>query len=117
MMRPQYPPPAGNGMKKTIALLVLTFCCATPGFAAKTYSYFRVGSASDVGTTTTAGTVLMGGGTDVDAAFQWMCERSGNGDFLVIRATGTDAYNPPPVPLQLPRLKVAPAAIRYTAMS
>ena len=36
----------------------------------------------------------MGGGTDVDAAFQWMCGRSGNGDFLVIRATGTDAYNP-----------------------
>jgi cyanophycinase len=30
----------------------------------------------------------------VDAAFQWMCQRSGNGDFLVIRATGTDAYNP-----------------------
>jgi hypothetical protein len=36
----------------------------------------------------------MGGGTDVDAAFQWMCQRSGGGDFLVIRATGTDAYNP-----------------------
>jgi cyanophycinase len=36
----------------------------------------------------------MGGGTDVDAAFQWMCARSGGGDFLVIRATGTDAYNP-----------------------
>ena len=27
-------------------------------------------------------------------AFQWMCQRSGGGDFLVIRATGTDAYNP-----------------------
>ena len=37
---------------------------------------------------------MMGGGTDVDAAFQWMCERSGGGDFLVIRATATDAYNP-----------------------
>jgi cyanophycinase len=36
----------------------------------------------------------MGGGTDVDAAFQWMCNLAGNGDFLVIRATGTDAYNP-----------------------
>ena len=43
---------------------------------------------------TTPGTVLMGGGTDVDGAFQWMCGKSGNGDFLVIRATGTDAYNP-----------------------
>jgi len=47
-----------------------------------------------VTTPVTAGTVLMGGGTDVDAAFQWMCARAGNGDFLVIRATGTDAYDP-----------------------
>jgi cyanophycinase len=36
----------------------------------------------------------MGGGTDVDAAFQWMCQKSSSGDFLVIRATGSDAYNP-----------------------
>ena len=36
----------------------------------------------------------MGGGTDVDAAFQWMCQRAGGGDFVVIRTTGTDAYNP-----------------------
>jgi len=53
-----------------------------------------VGSPNDITASTTAGTVLMGGGTDVDAAFQWMCQRSGGGDFLVIRATGTDAYNP-----------------------
>src|SRR6478736_2373553 len=81
-------------MKNRFALLALVLCCASNSFAAKSYSYFRVGSASDVATATTAGTVLMGGGTDVDAAFQWMCQRSGNGDFLVIRATGTDAYNP-----------------------
>jgi cyanophycinase len=36
----------------------------------------------------------MGGSTDVDAAFQWMIGRSGGGDFVVIRASGTDAYNP-----------------------
>ncbi|MFT3893393.1 MAG: cyanophycinase [Anaerolineales bacterium] len=36
----------------------------------------------------------MGGGTDVDAAFQWMIGKSGGGDFVVIRVTGTDAYNP-----------------------
>ena len=40
------------------------------------------------------GLVLMGGGTDVDAAFQWMCQRAGGGDFVVIRTSGTDAYNP-----------------------
>ena len=40
------------------------------------------------------GVVLMGGGTDVDEAFVWMCSRAPGGDFLVIRTTGTDAYNP-----------------------
>lgn len=37
--------------------------------------------------------VLMGGGADVGAAFRWMIEQAGGGDFLVLRATGTDAYN------------------------
>ena len=53
----------------------------------------RVGSPYDATTTCTAGTVLMGGGTDVDAAFAWMINKSGGGDFAVIRATGTNAYN------------------------
>jgi cyanophycinase len=79
---------------KKILLLTLVLVIAVPAFAGKKYSYFRVGNANDIVTATTPGTVLMGGGTDVDAAFQWMCQRSGNGDFLVIRATGTDAYNP-----------------------
>ncbi len=78
--------------KLALSLLICTL--AVPAFAAKQYSYFRVGNPNDVTTATTPGIVLMGGGTDVDAAFQWMCQRSRNGNFLVIRATGTDAYNP-----------------------
>ena len=80
-------------MKKSL-LLLFVFCSVLPAFAAKQYSYFRVGNPNDVTTSTTAGIALEGGGTDVDAVYQWMCQRSGNGDFLVIRATGTDAYNP-----------------------
>jgi cyanophycinase len=80
-------------MKKSL-LLLFALCSVFPAFAAKQYSYFRVGNPSDVTTATTPGTALEGGGTDVDAVYQWMCQRSGNGDFLVIRATGTDAYNP-----------------------
>src|SRR5256885_5226482 len=83
----------GATMYKFCLLLFVLFI-TLPALAAKQYSYFRVGNDNDVTTATTPGTVLMGGGTDVDAAFQWMCQRSGNGDFLVIRATGTDAYNP-----------------------
>lgn len=64
-----------------------------PVFAAKkNYEYYVVGNSSNVNTTTQTGTVLIGGGTDVDAAFQWMINKSGRGDFVVIRATGTDAY-------------------------
>lgn len=58
------------------------------------YEYYVTGNGGDVTTSTSAGLVLMGGGTDVDAAFQWMIGKMNGGDFVVIRATGTDAYNP-----------------------
>ena len=79
-----------------LVVLLLALLATSPALAGKApaYSYFRVGSATDLVAGTQPGVVLMGGGTDVDAAFQWLCQRSGNGDFLVIRATGTDAYNP-----------------------
>jgi len=77
-------------------MLLVAMIASASALAAKKppYTYFRVGNANDVTTSVTPGIVLMGGGTDVDLAFQWMCGRAGNGDFLVIRATGTDAYNP-----------------------
>lgn len=81
-------------MKRLCAFLVLLALALPASAAKKNHSYFRVGKPADVTTATSAGVVLMGGGTDVDAAFQWMCSLSGNGDFLVIRAAGTDAYNP-----------------------
>lgn len=60
----------------------------------RTASIGIVGDTADVQTATKNGIVIMGGGTDVDAAFQWMINRSGGGDVVIIRATGTDAYNP-----------------------
>jgi len=80
--------------------IAIGFCCLLvssldaapkPGFKA-----FIVGNPADAqpAPTLSPGLVLMGGGTDVDAAFQWMCQRAGGGDFVVIRTTGTDAYNP-----------------------
>jgi cyanophycinase len=36
----------------------------------------------------------MGGGTDVDALFEWMSELAGGGDFVVIRASGADGIQP-----------------------
>lgn len=69
----------------------------------KPYSYFVTGNAdAPVSVSTppdTPSLVLMGGGPDVDAAFRWMIQRAGvrpgtGGRLVVIRATGTEAYNP-----------------------
>jgi cyanophycinase len=83
------------------AVLVLTVGCMlaiAANAAPKSklgYTSFIVGHAADAQPSPLSpGLVLMGGGTDVDAAFQFMCQRAGGGDFVVIRTTGTDAYNP-----------------------
>ncbi len=52
-----------------------------------------VGDATNVNKSVDGGIVLMGGGTDVREAFKWMIERSGGGDVVIIRASGTNAYN------------------------
>lgn len=53
----------------------------------------RVGSERDTLTKTQAGFVLGGGGKDVDAAMKWLLERSGGGDVVIIRASGSVGYN------------------------
>jgi cyanophycinase len=77
---------------KKIFITILTYLCLGHN-TITAQSLGRVGAISDTTTTSTAGTVLMGGGSDVDAAFTWMINKSGGGDFVVIRATGTNAYN------------------------
>ncbi|MEO8769341.1 MAG: cyanophycinase [Ferruginibacter sp.] len=76
--------------KKYFAVFVFSLLGTVNSIA---QSLGRVGNPNDIVTTPTAGTVLMGGGSDVDAAFTWMINKSVGGDFVVIRATGTDAYN------------------------
>ena len=56
-------------------------------------SYYRIGSGSDALTHPRAGYALMGGGTDLDEAFRWLCEHADQGDFVVLRASGDDSYN------------------------
>lgn len=67
-------------------------------FAAKPYQFYVVGDPTDVviqSPPSTPSLVFMGGGPDVDEAFKKMIGKSGGkGNFVVIRATGTDAYNP-----------------------
>lgn len=60
---------------------------------APAYRYLRAGEPANVTVQPRPGFALMGGGTDLDEAFQFLCERASGGDFLVLRATGDDAYN------------------------
>jgi cyanophycinase len=40
------------------------------------------------------GLALVGGGGDVDEAVEYLCQQSGGGNVVVLRASGNDAYNP-----------------------
>ena len=57
------------------------------------YRYIRAGEPANITVQPRAGFALMGGGTDLDEAFQFLCDRAGGGDLLVLRAHGDDEYN------------------------
>lgn len=76
------------------AQILLTLVLVTSALAQNpTYKYIRIGSPTDVTTKAAAGYALMGGGTDLDEAFKFLCDRGNGGDFLVLRAAGDDDYN------------------------
>jgi cyanophycinase len=58
------------------------------------YRYFRAGESANVTVQSRPGFALMGGGTDLDEAFRFLCDRANGGDMLVLRASGDDEYNP-----------------------
>ena len=76
------------------ALFLLLAVWLTPNLGhASSWQYFRLGSKDDVQTQPIAGTAMMGGGSDLDEAFRWLCLKGNGGDFLVLRATGSADYN------------------------
>jgi hypothetical protein len=80
-------------MTRTLCFLALLGSAAYAGPYGKLtqgngWDYVRMGNPNDVATSTRPGILFEGGGTDVDAAYQWMCEKADGGDFLVIRASG-----------------------------
>jgi cyanophycinase len=66
---------------------------AAPPAPPASLTRWLTGNAADKVTTSQAGVILMGGGTDVDAAFEWQRDRIGGGDVVVLRASGADGYN------------------------
>ena len=90
------PPALRHSRRLAPALLLLSLVVAAAASAqtAPAYRYFRVGNPTNAAATPRPGYALMGGGSDLDEAFQWLCARAGGGDLLVLRATGDDDYNP-----------------------
>ncbi|HEY4741611.1 MAG TPA: cyanophycinase [Candidatus Acidoferrales bacterium] len=80
----------------TVAFFCAAAMIAVGGLREQTpYQYFRVANPSVPHPAhVRAGFALMGGGKDLDDAFAWLCDGSGGGEFLILRATGDDAYNP-----------------------
>jgi cyanophycinase len=60
---------------------------------AASYKYIHTGQKTDKQTIATPGIAMMGGGTDLDEAFRWLCEKANGGDFLILRAHGGGDYN------------------------
>jgi cyanophycinase len=81
---------------KLASVVFLSLICCSSAFAighSQSYKYKRLGSDLDAQTRPEPGTAMMGGGTDLDEAFRWLCGKGHNGDFLILRATGKDDYN------------------------
>ena len=82
---------------RRLRLLGLGFLLAAGGLLSLSqspaYRYIRAGEPTDIKAQSRPGFALMGGGTDLDEAFTFLCDHAGGGDFLVLRATGDDEYN------------------------
>lgn len=74
-------------------IAVVGAVCVAASAAAQSYRYVRLGNPADITTRPAFGVAMMGGGTDLDEAFRWLCNKGNGGDFLILRARGDDDYN------------------------
>jgi cyanophycinase len=81
-------------MKFPRSLLLTLVLCSSVVSRAADFQYIRQGNPHDVQTRVEAGVAMMGGGTDLDEAFRWLCAKANGGDFLIVRAHGSADYNP-----------------------
>jgi cyanophycinase len=73
--------------------LTFLFCVTAAASDPATFQYIRQGNSQDVQTRSEPGIAMMGGGSDLDEAFRWLCGKGNGGDFLILRAHGGDDYN------------------------
>ena len=76
-------------------LILLFFSFTVIFLDAQSYESWISGDSTDIaGLSPLPGIVLAGGAGDNDQAMQWMLNRANGGDVVVIRASGSDGYNP-----------------------
>jgi cyanophycinase len=68
--------------------------CVGISSAQNSFQYIRQGNTQDAQTRADFGIAMMGGGSDLDEAFRWLCSKANGGDFLILRAHGDADYNP-----------------------
>lgn len=85
----------GFGLLAAAALAAGIASCSTarPTHTGPGYRHYLAGNVADVTPATRGLWVLQGGGDDVDANYTRMGAFGGGGDFVVLRASGTDEYN------------------------
>ena len=109
-LAPQGSPAPGRRPWKALALVLgvgLALALGTPAPAREEapkgpaptrvtsgWSYYRDGNPRDASPAGLGGVALVGGGGNVEPAFRWMIQRSGGGDFLVLRAAGDAQIHP-----------------------
>jgi cyanophycinase len=76
-----------------VLVFAIFVVCISTLCEAASYKYIRIGQKSDVQTKPSFGIAMMGGGSDLDEAFRWLCNKGDGGDFLILRAHGDDDYN------------------------
>jgi cyanophycinase len=88
----RYSNPTMKPLRRSLCVLGLLLV-ATLFAHGVSYQYFRIGNKNDIQSKPGFGIAMMGGGTDLDEAFRWLCQKGDGGDFLILRAHGDDAYN------------------------
>jgi len=80
-------------MKRSSSLVSSLLLAVVLQVQASDYRYIRIGSGREISTKAVPGYALMGGGSDLDEAFRFLCDKGSGGDFLILRAAGDEDYN------------------------
>ena len=80
------------GRVARFSLGIFLICSSLAPAAPAKWKYWRTGNSEDSPAVPRTGFALMGGGSQQETAFQFLCERTNGGDFLILRAQTEDEY-------------------------